>query len=377
MGPVQTTHIDRSHLTNVQGTIDYSDGNYWVCRPGNDKDECRDDLTATETKKDKTTDVVARPPAAATSTAFDCFYVYPTVDLTGPGNMTDFSDVSLVLDPLLSQAAPFSGICSVYAPLYRQSSLGSGGGDGGIAITGDANQGITDVEAAFDYYMANLNHGRNFVLMGHSQGTFALTKLIQDKLDTNPDLRSHMISALLIGGAVTVPTGAIVGGSFQNISLCTTAGQTGCVIAYNSFAAEAPPPANAVFGKAAAGSEIACTAPGPLANNTGRLKGSYSPAKSNQPLFVPDLPMDGIDEKNLSTPFGLYRDFFRGTCVSKANAHYYEISVDKTADDQRPTPKYRGSTIEAIGFGLHISDFNLSTDDLIEAVKLQAAAMKK
>ena len=63
VGPVPTIHIDRSHLTNVQGTIDYSDGNYWVCRPGNDKDECHDDLTATETKKDKTTDVVARPPA--------------------------------------------------------------------------------------------------------------------------------------------------------------------------------------------------------------------------------------------------------------------------------------------------------------------------
>ncbi|HEX4475915.1 MAG TPA: DUF3089 domain-containing protein [Polyangiaceae bacterium] len=373
-GTVTTTHIDRSTLTDVQGPIDYSDGNFWICRPGNDKDECLDDLTATEAKKDNTTDVVKRPPA--TDAPVDCFYVYPTIDLTGPGNMTDFHDVSLILDPLLSQAAPFESICKVYAPLYRQASLGSGTTDGGVAFSGDINVGIQDVEDAFDYYMAHLNHGRNFVLMGHSQGTFAMTKLIQDKVDGDPAILGHMISAVLLGGAVTVPTGKLVGGSFQNIPLCTTPGQVGCAIAYNSFAAEAPPPDNSVFGRAAAGSEIACTAPGPLANNNGALQGSYSPSKINQPIFVPNLPTGGFDSSTLPTPFGLYRGFFSGTCVSKASAHYYEIAIDKSADDQRPTPLYRSTILEGVGFGLHITDYSLSLDDLIAAVSLQVQAMK-
>jgi len=378
-GAASSTEIDRSKLPKLtSGSLDYSDPNYWVCRPGNVPNECHDDLTATELEKDLTRKAVPRPPAA--HPAFDCFYVYPTVSLTGSGNVTDFTDpavVDAIKDPLLSQGAPFASLCEVYAPLYRQASLGGAiTGDAGIAVSGAMTLGFQDVEDAFDYFLTHLSHGRNFVLLGHSQGTFALTKLIQDKIDGDAALRSRMISALLIGGNVTVPTGAVVGGSFQSVPLCTTPGQTGCVIAYNTFAKEAPPGDNAVFGKAPAGSETACTAPGPLANNPGRFSGSYTPLDIYQPLFKPDLPADGTDPTDITTPFALYRDFFRGACFEQNGAHYLEVSIDKTADDQRPTPKYRSAATEAIGFGLHVSDYNLALDDLLEAVKLQAAAMK-
>lgn len=365
---IPITKIDRSHLKNL-GTapLDYADPNLWLCRPGNDPNECYRDLDATETLKNNSLAIVHRTPALRPS--FDCFYVYPTVSLGVTGNVTDFSDITLILDPLLSQAAPFRSLCEVYAPLYRQASIG--GGSGGISLSGDLGLAYADVEAAFQYYLDHLSGGRNFVLVGHSQGTYMLTQLIDNRLDTDPALRSRMISALLIGGSVIVPAGQRVGGSFQSVPTCARAGETGCVIAYNSYAREAPPGESALFGRAPEGSEIACTTPGVLANNPGRLLGSYLPLEIQQPLFVPDgFP----EEHDFTTPYGLYRDFFRGECVTKDGAQYLEISIDKTPDDQRPVPPYRSATIEAIGFGLHIADYNLPLDDLLRAVGLQAAA---
>ena len=51
-----------------------------------------------------------------------------------------------------------------------------------------------------------------------------------------------MLSALLIGYTVEVPEGKLVGGSLQATPLCTSAGETGCVITYMSFRAASPPP---------------------------------------------------------------------------------------------------------------------------------------
>jgi hypothetical protein len=373
--PVVTTKIDRSGLTDV-GTdpIDYADGNYWVCRPGNDKNECYENLDATAFLADGTNKVV--PHVRDPNPKFDCFYVYPTVDLAGGGNTKDFSDISHVLDALRSQAARFSRICEVYAPLYRQQSIkvGGGGDAGAVGLAGDSNLGYGDVKAAFQYYLDHLSHGRKFVLMGHSQGTFMLSRLITDEFDgdANAALRSRMISALLIGGGPAVPAGKQVGGSFKNIPACATPGETGCLIAYNSFAAEAPPPANSLFGKAPAGQETVCTAPPPLAKNTGRSKGAYLPKVVNTIAFVPDTPPGALPD--FSTPFAVFPDLFSGQCVSTGGFHYFEVKLDPAAGDQRKTGPYRGSVTESIGFGLHVSDYNLFLDDLIDAVKLQADA---
>lgn len=375
-GETPVTKIDRSGLKNVgTGPIDYSDGNYWACRPGNDKNECYENLDATAFLADGTTKVV--PHVRDPNPKFDCFYVYPTVDLAGGGNTTDFSDISHVLDALRSQAARFSRICEVYAPLYRQQSikLGGGGDAGGVGLAGDAALGYGDVKAAFQYYLDHLSHGRKFVLLGHSQGTFELSQLITDELDgdANAALRARMISALLIGGGPSVPVGQDVGGSFKNIPACTTPGQVGCLFAYNSFAVEAPPPANSLFGKSlTAGQEVVCTAPGPLAKNSGRSKGAYLPKVINTVAFVPDAPPGALPD--FSTPFAVFPDLFSGACVHKNGFHYFEVSLDPAAGDQRKTGPYRGTAAESIGFGLHVSDYNLFLDDLIDGVKFQADA---
>ncbi len=53
------------------------------------------------------------------------------------------------------------------------------------------------------------------MLIGHSQGSFTLTSLIAAEIDSKPALRRKLVSALIIGGQVTVPTGKDVGGGAE------------------------------------------------------------------------------------------------------------------------------------------------------------------
>jgi hypothetical protein len=328
--------VDRSKLSDVgvSGKLDYGDPALWMCRPDIDPNACHTNLDATEIKADGTRAVVKHEPAKKPE--FDCFYVYPTVLLSGKAQMTDFTDegVKIVDDPLLSQGARFSRICELYAPLYRQTGL-----SGGMPVAGADNAlAAQDVRDAFAYYLKNLNRGRKFVLIGHSQGTFMLTAMMQMDVDNNADVRGKMISALLIGGRVAVPTGKRVGGTFQNIPTCAAAGESGCVIAYVSYAAEAPPTTGkSLFGMAPDGNEAACVDPAVIAGNSGPYKGSYFAVKVDNASFNADVPAPG----DLSTPFVLYRDVFKGKCVTREGFRYLEYSLVIDANDPRGIPPWR------------------------------------
>ena len=67
------------------------------------------------------------------------------------------------------------------------------------------------------------NHGRGVVLIGHSQGTFVLRELIHQVIDPKKKVRKLLVSAVLLGGNVTVPQGQNVGGDFKRIPGCTQA----------------------------------------------------------------------------------------------------------------------------------------------------------
>jgi Protein of unknown function (DUF3089) len=115
------------------------------------------------------------------------------------------------------------------------------------------------------------NLGRGFVLIGHSQGSFILAKLIRQEIDGKP-VQARMLSAILPGATLAVPKGKDVGGAFQHKPLCRSASQTGCEVAYSSFRSSAPPPANTRFGKVAnAEQSAACTNPAALGGGSGEL----------------------------------------------------------------------------------------------------------
>jgi pimeloyl-ACP methyl ester carboxylesterase len=288
--------------------------------------------------------------------------------------MTDFSDVSITLDPLLNQAARFNRICRLYAPLYRQNGVVPGAGGAPTAGKSGFDLGLQDVRDALKYYLEHLNNGRKFVLMGHSQGTGMLTATIAQDVDPKPEVREKMLSALLLGGGVSVPEGAAVGGTFKNIPTCQEPGQTGCVITYVSYSQEVPPSGTSTFGRATeSGQTIACTEPAALAGRAGKAyRGSYAARKHVNPGLAPD----GIDmlPSDITTPYVVFREMLRGQCKNKDGYSYLEISLDKAKEDKRPAPPYRKPAIEA-ALGLHLVDYTVELDDLIAAVALQAAKL--
>jgi hypothetical protein len=341
-----------------------------MCRPGNDPDECDRDLTATELLPDGSRKLV--PHAKAPEPEFDCFYVYPTVKLTSAGPMTDFAHIDIVLDPLLAQAARWNSVCRVYAPLYRQNGIVPGAERPRTPGATEFALGLSDVRNAFKYYLEHLSQGRKFVLIGHSQGTGMLMGMMAADVDAVPAVRERMISALLIGGRFMVPEGKTAGGSLQNIPICERPGQVGCVITYATYSKETPPSPTAMFGRAADGMHAACTEPSALAGKPGPYKGSYLRLGRINPTFA----ADGSDKlpKDITTPFVLYRDVFQGACKHKDGFDYLEISLAQPPGDRRVPPPYRNAALEGRGFGLHLMDYNLVLDDLIQAVTLQAQA---
>ncbi|HEX6240082.1 MAG TPA: hypothetical protein VFZ61_04290, partial [Polyangiales bacterium] len=109
--------------------------------------------------------------------------------------------------------------------------------------------------------------------------------------------------------------------------------------------------------------------PAPLVGNTGGYAGSYFPLMLNNPTFgQPMAP------PNVTTPFVLYRGLFKGECKLRDGFSYLEVSL--VPGDTRTPPGYRNPTLEAVGFGMHLVDYDAPLDDMIELVQRQAAAMK-
>jgi hypothetical protein len=348
--------------------LDYRHDVNWLCRPGLAQDQCAAAaLDATEVLSDNS--FQAAPHQGGQDQTVDCFYVYPTVDLSfQPGNHTDFSDLDPMLDPLLSQVARFNGVCRIFAPLYRQVTLGTFGSVEEAALMDFA---FRDVDAAFSRYLEEVGEDRNFIIVGHSQGTFMLTRLIQERIDPSAELRSRLVAAVLIGGSVFVPDGQLVGGSFQSIPLCTTADETGCVLAYRTYA-EGFEPAGGSNIVSPAGTDTACTNPAALGGGAAQLEAALFPTVVHQALFAVATFPAGV-----TTPFVSYPAFYEGECVRDAdNRSYLEIRVRPGPGDVRTNPvNLNAVALHPAILGTHILDYNFAMGDLLDVMAAKVAAM--
>src|SRR5581483_1042455 len=109
----------------------------------------------------------------------------------------------------------------VWAPMYRQRTLASLLEEG-LGANKKADQlAYNSVLSAWKDYLAHDNHGRPIVFIGHSQGAAILINLLQSQIDPSARLRKQMVSALILGGNVQVPTRKPVGGSSKSVPVCT------------------------------------------------------------------------------------------------------------------------------------------------------------
>lgn len=336
-------------------------GTVWLCRPGLAGNPCTPNLDANVVSPTGARTV--QDSRAATGAKFDCFYVYPTVS----GEKTPNAD--LVVEPAevgvaVEQAARFSQVCNLWAPMYRQVTVAAlfTGGQAAIDVA------YASVLSAWKDYIAHFNDGRPIVFIGHSQGAAMLIRLLRSEVDPNPAIRKLLVSAIILGGNVVVPTGASVGGSFRHIPVCASATDTGCVIAYSSFLL--PPPPGALFGRpglgvsiqsgqtATTGLQVVCTNPAALAGGTGPLR----------PYLAVATSAGGAPAVTWST----YPSLYTAHCARSGGATWLQVTDVGGAAD------HRARLTQTLGpaWGLHLYDVNIALGNLVSDVAAEEGAYR-
>jgi hypothetical protein len=357
---------------------DYAKPETWLCRPDKAKDNyCKVDLTTTVVKADGSESV--EHYKADPNAKIDCFYVYPTVSMD-PGVISDMNPGPEEKNVVKVQFARLGEKCRLYAPLYRQYTLtalvaaqsGHPMGSGGPRPTTPYD----DVLDAWNYYLAHDNHGRGVVLVGHSQGSGVLTQLISKEIDGKP-VQKRLVSAILMGTRLPVDQGKKTG-LFQHIPICTSASETGCVIAYASFRDTVPPPANSLFGKAPKEGQVAaCTNPANLAPGG---KGAFHAYLSNTQIVNSSNAVTWVKGKpNPGTSFISAPGLLTGQCVQKNGFSYLEVHVDTAAPGPR-THEISGDVVQGgqvnAAWGLHLIDANLAMGNLVDIVGAEEKAYR-
>jgi hypothetical protein len=345
-------------------------GTVWLCRPGQPGDPCAASPASTTVSANGSTTVALASPSGSstTSSTFDCFYVYPTVSKQRSDN-ANLTVQRPEIAAAVSQASRFSQVCRVWAPMYRQrtvASLAKGlGGDPKADLV--AYQSLL---SGWKDYLAHDNDGRPIILIGHSQGAAMLIRLLRSQIDPNAHLRTQLVSAIILGGNVQVPTGKTVGGSFRHIPTCTSPRATGCVIAYSTFGTTPPPTSN--FGRpgqgvslqsdqtASAGQRVACVNPVTFSSAPGPLL-PYFPGVTS--------PVPGVTP---STPWVAFPGLYTARCSSRGGATWLQVTPTGVPGDPRPL------VAASLGpdWGYHLDDVNLALGNLVVDVANEEAAYK-
>ena len=347
---------------------DYSNPAVWLCRPGRE-DACSAPQDATIVAVNGTLTHEAFHPAK--NPPIDCFYVYPTVS-NEPGGNSDLNITGAEKLVVNAQFARFAAKCRLFAPMYRQVTLTAlRAMIGGKPIPVDRDLGYSDVLAAWNYYLAHDNNGRGVVLVGHSQGSGVLTRLIKEEIDGKP-VQGKLISAILMGTSLPVPKGADVGGAFQHIPVCRANSQTGCVIAFADFRANVPPPANSRFGKAPDGMQAVCANPAALGGGSGVLNAYLSAGRISTGSDDPRVPFDWTTPaKPIDTAFVKVPGLLSAECLVDEHGSYLAVTVHPTpggvrANDISGDVVVNGQVLQ--DWGLHLIDANLTMGNLVAIV---------
>lgn len=366
----------------------------WLCHPDQASADnvCDISLDVTMVAADGT--ATQRPHPKATDPTFDCFYVYPTISTDFRVN-SDLAANEAEVFVTRFQAARYGEVCRLFAPMYQQVTLA--GLFKNIAtpeqlellntlVQGDPDPNVAyaDVAAAFQHYLDNDSTGRPFLLIGHSQGTGHLRRLMEEVIEPDVALRDRLVAAHLIGSSVFVPPGQVVGGTFNDIPLCERNDQAGCVVSFASYRATAPPDDNAVFGNPSSDGTLvsACTNPAALGGGRVALRANFVNDEPTELLDLAALFMvdfggntgayaDPERNAELMTYYYGMPGLLEGECVERNGRNVLEITVLADPDDPR-VDDISGDTLP--GWGLHLFDMAFVMEDLVELARRQGDA---
>lgn len=336
----------------------------WLCKPGLANDPCSPSLKTTKFSPTGAK-LGVQNVKRAKRPKYDCFYVYPTVSNAAGAN------APLRVDPelrsiALYQAARYSRDCRVYAPVYRQIPLA---GIFGTPITPASRElAYGDVLEAWRTYLRKYNKGRGVVLIGHSQGTFVLRRLVSEEIDPKAKERKRLISALLLGGNVLVKQGKDRGGDFKYLRACRSKSQVGCIVAFSTF--QGPVPANSRFGRTTeAGKEVLCTNPTSLRGGSGVATPVFPTAPFAPGGIAAGILILGVTQPQAPTPWVSLPRSYRTRCSTEWGADVLQITGLRGAPTFRPSPDAT--------WGLHLVDANIALENLTDLVRHQADVWNK
>ena len=165
----------------------------------------------------------------------DVFFLYPTT-LTKKVKEGDVWNADVANEKLntktdnssiLYQASAFNGAGKVYAPKYRQAHYFSFVTSDKTSAAMALDTAYADVVAAFQYYLQHYNHGRPFIIAGHSQGAKHAMRLTRDFIEGTP-LEKQLVAAYYAGWPVA-------DNWFKTLKPCETPEQTDCYCSWRTF----------------------------------------------------------------------------------------------------------------------------------------------
>lgn len=338
--------------------MDYAKAASWLCRP-DANGPCDTDLALTDVSP---ADRMLLPPPAAIPPKVDCFYVYPTVSRQ-PGGNSDGTVTAAEIYVVQQQFARFGEVCRRFAPLYRQTTLASIAG----AAKGDAALAYGDVKAAWDHYLSRDNDGRGVIMIGHSQGARHLMRLVAEEVVGKP-VADRVVAAHIIGFPLPVADAESAAEAPPALPLCRRASQTGCTVAYVTFAQDRPPAADNRFaGRPGPGLRVACTDLGRMLDTpfvTGIFPSQPQAAGSSGATARLVDPVPQTPSYQLSASI-------RASCAaSEDGASYLAVS----SADARVAEGFRQIDAALPGWGLHLIDVNVAQGSLIALARRQAEA---
>ena len=171
-------------------------------------------------------------PALPAEQQADVFFIHPTTDLSlaiGNARYDEPGSTGTRIEHgvLRYQASTFNGCCRIYAPHYRQASIGAFLKSDQPAALAALELAYGDVQRAFDYYLAHENHGRPFIIASHSQGSLHALRLLQARVAGKP-LQAQLVGAYVIGAFVPLAL------ENSGLKVCRAPHDTGCIIVWNS-----------------------------------------------------------------------------------------------------------------------------------------------
>jgi pimeloyl-ACP methyl ester carboxylesterase len=263
-------------------SADYNRSEMWLARPGMGPD----DPTQFSPRLASGT-ALAAARAGADDAQAAIFFVHPTSyteNTRWNAPLIDPATDERTRPFLQGLASPFAEAGDIWAPRYRQATVGAFLDD-----SADAERAIdlayADVAAAFDRFVEIADPSAPLVLVGHSQGALHLLNLLHE-LGDRKEVVDRIAVAYLIGWPISVTR------DLPELPLpaCRSPRQAGCIVSYSTFAEPADPSqlleayrsSRALDGRLRGDSAILCSNP-----LTGRVGGS-APAQANLGTLVPD-----------------------------------------------------------------------------------------